>query len=109
MMPLRRIGVMVLGALLAAPCGAYPLDGDRYTGIARLEGYRLAQQGEIKGRTQPPGALLALDQVGPGFEADDEFDLPTPHWGRGGAIPSRYPSRGTHGPAGARPAAAGEP
>lgn len=42
---------------------AYPLDGDRYTGIARLEGYRLAQEGKVPGTRQPPGGRLALDQV----------------------------------------------
>lgn len=42
---------------------AYPLDGEPYTGIARLEGYRLAQEGKVRGTQQPPGGKLALDQV----------------------------------------------
>ena len=42
---------------------AYPLDGDSYTGIARLEGYRLAQEGKVRGTRQPPGGLLTLDRV----------------------------------------------
>ena len=42
---------------------AYPLDGDAYTGIERLEGYRLAQEGKVKGRKLPKGALLGIEQV----------------------------------------------
>lgn len=51
--------------LLSVPMGwTYPLDGDVYTGIARLEGYRLAQEGKTRGRRLPPGALLETKQVG---------------------------------------------
>ncbi len=50
-------------ALLAGAARAYPLDGDTWTGIARLEGYRLAQEGKARARRQPPGALLPLDKV----------------------------------------------
>lgn len=42
---------------------AYPLDGEPYTGIARLEGYRLAQEGKVRGTQQPAGAKLPLEQV----------------------------------------------
>ena len=42
---------------------AYPLDGDRYTGITRLEGYRLAQEGKVRGRRLKKGALLKTEQV----------------------------------------------
>ena len=47
----------------AAGGWGYPLDGDRYTGIDRLEGYRLVQEGKIRGRRLPPGAMLKTDQV----------------------------------------------
>ena len=53
-------------ALLLAAAGlrAYPLDGAAKTGIRRLIGYRLAQEGKIKGEPKlPPGALLRSDQV----------------------------------------------
>ena len=42
---------------------AYPLDGEPYTGIGRLEGYSLAQKGKVKARKQPPGAMLSIDNV----------------------------------------------
>ena len=42
---------------------AYPLDGMKYTGIERLEGYRLVQQGQVPGHRLPPGALLKTPEV----------------------------------------------
>ncbi len=51
---------------LAASAGtlmAYPLDGYEETGIRRVEGARLANEGLAKGGSQPPGALLPTDQV----------------------------------------------
>ena len=58
----RTLMLLTLGMLpgLALP---YPLDGEPYTGIARLEGYRLAQEGKVYGTRQPPGGKLTLDQV----------------------------------------------
>lgn len=55
--------VLMLLWLLPGLAAAYPLDGAPYTGIARLEGYRLAQEGKVHGTQQPPGAKLALNQV----------------------------------------------
>jgi hypothetical protein len=60
----------------------YPLDGYPYTGILRLEGFRLAQEGKVRGIRLYAGALLPNDQVGlrlldsPDFrvsEPDPEF------------------------------------
>jgi hypothetical protein len=42
---------------------AYPLDGYQETGIRRVEGARLANEGLAEGGTQPPGALLTTGQV----------------------------------------------
>lgn len=56
---------------------AYPLDGEPYTGIARLEGYRLAQEGKVRGTQQPPGGRLALDQVDLRLEGR-ALELPAP-------------------------------
>jgi len=53
----------LLCLLLPGLAIAYPLDGLNYTGIARLEGYRLAQENKASGRVQPPGGQLALHQV----------------------------------------------
>lgn len=52
-------------ALLLAPAlvSAYPLDGEGYTGIARLEGYRLVLEGKAHGLVQPKGARLPMAAV----------------------------------------------
>jgi hypothetical protein len=73
-----------LGALLIAglclgvvePVRGYPLDGYPFSGIIRLEGYRLAQEGQVKARRQPPGALLKLDQVDIRLEDRVDFQIP---------------------------------
>src|SRR5437764_89205 len=54
-----------LTALLSAlPIAAYPLDGAAATGIRRLTGYRLVNDGKIKGAVKlPPGAMLRSDQI----------------------------------------------
>ncbi|MGE5256332.1 MAG: serine hydrolase [Hyphomicrobiales bacterium] len=49
--------------LWSASAQGYPLDGYPTTGILRLEAYRLAQQGRVRGPQEPKGALLGLDQV----------------------------------------------
>ncbi|EAU55071.1 serine hydrolase [Mariprofundus ferrooxydans] len=54
--------VLALSGLSGA-VSAYPLDGADQTGISRLEGYRLAQQGKVPGNRLPPGALLSQAQV----------------------------------------------
>jgi hypothetical protein len=66
------VGLLVAGAGLA-----YPLDGYEATGIRRLEGIRLAQQGVVRDVRQPPGALLNSAQVEPRL-VGQTFDLPAP-------------------------------
>ena len=61
---------------VAATCGAYPLDGYGFTGIARLEGYRLAMEGKVRAPKQPPGALLSLDQVDLRLQGITDFEIP---------------------------------
>lgn len=56
-------GLLLIFLLLPSLAFPYPLDGEAYTGIARLEGYRLEQEGRSRGRVQPPGGQLALNQV----------------------------------------------
>ena len=58
-----KSGLLIL--LLIAPLKgwSYPLDGYPATGILRLEGFRLAQEGKVQGIRVPTGALLGLDQV----------------------------------------------
>jgi len=51
------------GALLAGAVGAYPLDAFPETGVRRLEGLRLANEGKVKDVKQPGGALLPSKAV----------------------------------------------
>lgn len=59
------IRLPAIAALLStvAVIHGYPLDSADTTGIARLEGYRLAHEQAISGPRQPTGALLTADQV----------------------------------------------
>jgi len=50
---------LVVGSLALG----YPLDGYEETGIRRVEGARLANEGLAIGGFQPPGALLTTEQV----------------------------------------------
>lgn len=63
--PVWRHGLAAL--ILATGCAgaahAYPVDGYAETGIARLEGYRLAKEGKVAGNRLQPGALLDTEQV----------------------------------------------
>lgn len=56
---------------------AYPLDGYQETGIRRLEGSRLADEGLVKDVKQPPGARLRLKDVDLRL-LGQTFDLPEP-------------------------------
>ena len=73
----RSAALAGLGLLLAGAGRAYPLDGYESTGIRRLEGMRLAQQGKVRDVKQPPGALLNTAQVEPRL-VGQTFDLPPP-------------------------------
>lgn len=69
--------IAVLASLFLSPfILAYPLDGSDYTGIERLEGYRLGQQGKAHARKLPGGALLEMQQVNPRLEHDGELRIP---------------------------------
>ena len=55
---------LLAAALLLPPqLAAYPLDGYEETGIRRVEGARLANEGLALGGIQPPGAQLSASQV----------------------------------------------
>ena len=61
----------------------YPLDGEAYTGIARLEGYRQAQEGKVRGPRQPPGGSLPLHEVELRFVGSKQaVPPPDPHFSR---------------------------
>ena len=55
---------------------AYPLDGYKETGIRRVEAARLAVLGEMRGRKQPPGALLPSQYVDLKLLDYPELNLP---------------------------------
>jgi hypothetical protein len=71
-----KSGLWIL--LLIAPLKgwSYPLDGYPATGILRLEGFRLAQEGKVQGIRVPPGALLGLDQVDLRLSGQSNFQIP---------------------------------
>ena len=75
---IRAATVFLISLLLSSLAGAYPLDGYRETGIRRVEGARLANEGIIPGRKQPAGALLSTDEVDLRLLDYRDMDLPVP-------------------------------
>jgi len=79
---LAGAALMLLAALIMAPADAYPLDAYPETGLRRLEGLRLANEGKVADVKQPKGAMLPLKAVdlrlvGSTFDlppSDPEFD-----------------------------------
>lgn len=62
----HKLGSVVISLLLlpvSAAVFGYPLDGYEETGIRRVEGARLANEGLAIGGFQPPGAQLTTEQV----------------------------------------------
>ena len=57
---------------------AYPLDGYPETGIRRVEAARLAVFGKMRGRQQPPGALLPTNLVDLRLLDHPDLKLPDP-------------------------------
>jgi len=57
---------------------AYPIDGYEETGIRRVEGARLANEGKAKGGFQPPGAMLTTEQVDLRLLDRQDMALPEP-------------------------------
>jgi len=66
----------LMASLAATAAHAYPIDGYADTGIRRVEGARLANEGLIKGAKQPPGALLTTEQVDLRLLDHKELNLP---------------------------------
>jgi len=65
-------------ALLPTGVLGYPLDGYEETGIRRVEGSRLANEGLALGGIQPPGALLTTEQIDLRLLANPEVEIPVP-------------------------------
>lgn len=70
--------LLILLCLLPTLAPAYPIDGFPYTGIKRLEYYRLAREGEIPGPRYPKGQYLGMEQVQPRWKQTDGRTLPPP-------------------------------
>lgn len=75
-MTLARLAAAAL-ATAAALAHAYPLDAYESTGIRRLEGLRLANEGKVRDVKQPPGAMLPLADVDLRL-VGKTWDLPAP-------------------------------
>jgi hypothetical protein len=75
----RCLGALAFAACMLGAAGAagYPLDGYQETGIRRLEGNRLADEGVVRDVKQPPGARLGLQEVDLRL-VGKTFDLPPP-------------------------------
>jgi hypothetical protein len=78
MMAARLLAAAATVLLVPAVLLAYPLDGFDETGIRRLEGSRLANEGLVEGGAQPPGALLSSDEVDLRLLDHPELVLPPP-------------------------------
>ena len=74
------ITVFMFATFLATISGAfaYPLDGYEDTGIRRVEGARLANEGKAVGGFQPPGAQLSTEQVDLRLLDRQDMELPEP-------------------------------
>jgi Beta-lactamase enzyme family len=70
------IASLLVLAPLAVP--AWPLDGYPETGIRRVEGSRLANEGKVKDVKQPAGALLPTSAVDLRLLGHRDLDLPAP-------------------------------
>ena len=55
---------------------SYPLDGYPYTGILRLEGFRLAQKGKVRGIKIPAGARLDSNRIDLRLGERPDFEIP---------------------------------
>jgi hypothetical protein len=78
---MKRPLLILLGGALALSihgAGGYPIDAFEETGIARLEGYRLANQGQIPGNRLLPGALLGSSQIQLRLRDRPDFEIPEP-------------------------------
>lgn len=73
----RVLGWALVLALVPASAAAYPLDGYPNSGIARVEGFRIAQKNS-KGKVLPPGADLTTDKIVLSLQHRPDFQIPAP-------------------------------
>jgi len=75
---IRLMGFILVASLTASAAHAYPIDGYADTGIRRVEGARLANEGLVKDSKQPPGGLLTTAQVDLRLLDHKDLNLPEP-------------------------------
>jgi hypothetical protein len=73
-----RLSLIAVAGLAAQTASAYPLDGYAETGIRRVEGSRLANEGKVNDVKQPPGALLPTSAVDLRLLQHRDLELPAP-------------------------------
>lgn len=79
---MRRMNEMIVwiaavsaAAMLPSSAVAYPLDGYPNSGIARVEGFRIAQKNS-GGKVLPPGADLTTDKIVLSLQHRPDFQIP---------------------------------
>lgn len=75
---IRLVLLIVFAALNVTAAHAFPIDGYAETGIRRVEGARLANEGLVKDSRQPPGGLLKTAQVDLRLLEYKDLELPEP-------------------------------
>ena len=75
---LLSLTLLAVAGLAVQTTSAYPLDGYAETGIRRVEGSRLANEGKVKDVKQPPGALLTTSAVDLRLLSHRNLELPAP-------------------------------
>lgn len=77
---LKKLSSLLCAFSILAPllAQAYPLDGYKDTGIRRVEGARLANDGVFRDIKQPPGAMLTTEQVDLRLLGHKDLQLPAP-------------------------------
>jgi hypothetical protein len=73
---LFSLAVVLIALMVSISSWSYPLDGYPFTGIARLEAYRLAMEGKVRAPKQPPGALLTSSRVDLRLLEQTDFEIP---------------------------------
>ncbi len=73
---LFKIGIFVMLSTGSVAGWCYPLDGYPHTGILRLEGFRLAQEGKVNGIKIPVGARLNSERVDLRLDHRRDFEIP---------------------------------
>jgi hypothetical protein len=75
---ITRLALLFVLATIPAWSNAWPIDGYAETGIRRLEGERLINEGIISGRQQPAGGRLTTGQVDLRLLDYQDMELPEP-------------------------------